>query len=144
MRFEIVSEIVDVETIAAGTGIRSITRLRKAYGPGRLPDGKICLAEIRWYESTPSAAKTTRSSSSFEGGEYDNATIRTARRVPRQRGQCRLVGTEEDLHRLPDPDAEKHGLLRVIDESGEDYLYPTASFGLITLPAPLKKAVLAA
>ncbi len=44
---------------------------------------------------------------------------------------------------LPDPDAEKHGLLRVIDESGEDYLYPKASFCLITLPDPLKKAVLA-
>ena len=45
---------------------------------------------------------------------------------------------------LPDPDAGKNGLLRVIDESGEDYLYPKASFGLITLPDPLKKAVLAA
>ena len=45
---------------------------------------------------------------------------------------------------IPDADAERHGLLRVIDESGEDYLYPKASFGLITLPDPLKKAVLAA
>lgn len=45
---------------------------------------------------------------------------------------------------LPDPDADKNGLLRVIDESGEDYLYPKASFGSITLPEPLKKAVLAA
>ena len=45
---------------------------------------------------------------------------------------------------LPDPDADKNGLLRVIDESGEDYLYPKSSFGLITLPEPLKKAVLAA
>ena len=45
---------------------------------------------------------------------------------------------------LPDPEAEKNGLLRVIDESGEDYLYPKASFGAIILPEPLKKAVLAA
>ena len=45
---------------------------------------------------------------------------------------------------LPDPEAEKNGLLRVIDESGEDYLHPKASFGTITLPDPLKKAVLAA
>jgi hypothetical protein len=37
---------------------------------------------------------------------------------------------------LPDLDADKHGLLRVIDESGEDYLYPKACFGAITLPAP--------
>jgi hypothetical protein len=45
---------------------------------------------------------------------------------------------------LPDSEAEKIGLLRVIDESGEDYLYPKTSFSPITLPDPLKKAVLAA
>jgi hypothetical protein len=45
---------------------------------------------------------------------------------------------------LPDASAEKHGMLRVIDESGEDYLYPKAYFRQITLPEPVKKAVLAA
>lgn len=29
---------------------------------------------------------------------------------------------------IPDPDAEKDGLIRVIDESGEDYLYPKEWF----------------
>ena len=29
---------------------------------------------------------------------------------------------------LPDPAAAKHGLLRVVDESGEDYLYPEDFF----------------
>ena len=29
---------------------------------------------------------------------------------------------------LPDPDAVKMGLVRVIDESGEDYLYPASCF----------------
>ncbi|UZE47213.1 hypothetical protein [Rhodopseudomonas sp. P2A-2r] len=37
---------------------------------------------------------------------------------------------------LPDLEADKSGLLRIIDESGEDYLYPKASFGSIALPAP--------
>lgn len=45
---------------------------------------------------------------------------------------------------LPDPEADENGLIRVIDESGEDYLYPKTSFSPITLPEPLKKAVLAA
>jgi hypothetical protein len=36
---------------------------------------------------------------------------------------------------LPDPDAEKHHQIRVIDESGEDYLYPAPLFDRITLPA---------
>jgi hypothetical protein len=34
---------------------------------------------------------------------------------------------------LPDPDAAKHQQLRVIDESGEDYLYPKSYFVPIEL-----------
>lgn len=33
-----------------------------------------------------------------------------------------------------DAEAEKHGQIRVIDESGEDYLYPATAFSRITLP----------
>jgi len=35
---------------------------------------------------------------------------------------------------LADTEAERHGQLRVIDESGEDYLYPETAFNRITLP----------
>ncbi len=45
---------------------------------------------------------------------------------------------------LPNDATEKRGLLRVIDESGEDYLYPKMFFRRIALPQPVKKAVLAA
>ena len=45
---------------------------------------------------------------------------------------------------LPDPVAEKHRQLRVIDESGEDYLYPKSFFAPLNLPQPIRKAVLAA
>lgn len=44
---------------------------------------------------------------------------------------------------LPDPAADQNGMLRIIDESGEDYLYPKAAFSPITLPDAVKKAVLA-
>jgi hypothetical protein len=44
---------------------------------------------------------------------------------------------------LRDQAAEKHGLLRVIDESGTDYLYPEDFFRLIELPQAVKRAVLA-
>ena len=37
---------------------------------------------------------------------------------------------------LPDPDAAKHRQIRVIDESGEDYLYPAAYFVDVTLAPP--------
>jgi hypothetical protein len=45
---------------------------------------------------------------------------------------------------LRDTAAEKHGLLRIIDESGEDYLYSKKSFRSIALPQAVKRAVLAA
>jgi len=45
---------------------------------------------------------------------------------------------------LPDPDAAKHGQVRVIDESGDDYLYPQSFFAPIELPQPIRRAVLAA
>ena len=45
---------------------------------------------------------------------------------------------------LSDAAAQTEGLLRVIDESGEDYLYPKAFFREIALPDAVKKAVLAA
>jgi hypothetical protein len=35
---------------------------------------------------------------------------------------------------LPDDKAAKHGLVRIIDESGEDYLYPEGYFVAIILP----------
>jgi hypothetical protein len=41
---------------------------------------------------------------------------------------------------LPDPVAAKRKLVRVIDESGEDYLYPQTLFTVIELPAAVKKA----
>ena len=62
MYFEIIGEIENVETIAVGGKIRDIMRLRKQYGVGRwrklkgigkirLQDGRICKAELHWYET---------------------------------------------------------------------------------------------
>ncbi|MBN2419325.1 MAG: hypothetical protein JXL81_08070 [Deltaproteobacteria bacterium] len=62
MNFEIIDEITEIMTIAKGSGIRDINRLRKAYGLGnwmkmkgvahiRLSTGKIKLAELHWYEA---------------------------------------------------------------------------------------------
>ncbi len=61
MRFDIVGEITDIETIAAGHGIRIRSLLRKRYGKGRwrklkgvagvrLPDGTVRVAEVHWFE----------------------------------------------------------------------------------------------
>jgi len=45
---------------------------------------------------------------------------------------------------MRDATAEKLGLLRIVDECGEDYLYPKNFFRTIALPQSVKRAVLAA
>jgi hypothetical protein len=43
---------------------------------------------------------------------------------------------------VDDPVAEQDDMIRVIDESGEDYLYPSKMFVLVPLPATVEEAVL--
>lgn len=42
---------------------------------------------------------------------------------------------------IPDTDAEAHKLVRVIDESGEDYLYPASFFLALDLPQGVEAAL---
>jgi hypothetical protein len=62
MNFEIIGEITNIETIAVGSSIREVARLRKVYGAGRwrklkgiamirLADDMIYEAEVHWYEA---------------------------------------------------------------------------------------------
>lgn len=62
MSFEIVGDISEIETIAVGTGIRDLPRLRRLYGTGRwrkrkgvalvrLRSGTVRRAEVHWYEA---------------------------------------------------------------------------------------------
>jgi len=62
MYFEIISEITEIETIAIGSRIRDIARLRKQFGKGRwrklkglatvrLKSGRIRKVELHWYEA---------------------------------------------------------------------------------------------
>jgi len=42
---------------------------------------------------------------------------------------------------IPDAEAAKHGYIRVIDESGEDYGYSAERFFLLAVPEALAKAL---
>ena len=63
MYFRILGEITDVETMATGSGIRELARLRRRYGRARwrkrkgtaqvdLGGGVVRLAEVHWYEAS--------------------------------------------------------------------------------------------
>jgi hypothetical protein len=45
---------------------------------------------------------------------------------------------------IPDEVARDDNLIRIINESGEDYLYPDAYFLAVDLPQPIKDAILRA
>ena len=45
---------------------------------------------------------------------------------------------------LPDEDAAAEGDLRIVDESGDDYLYPAHRFVPISVPAEVEKSLAAA
>ncbi len=45
---------------------------------------------------------------------------------------------------IPDGEAEAEGLIRVVDESGEDYAFDATRFHPISLPATVEKVLLAA
>lgn len=62
MKFEIISQIEDIEVIAVGAHIHDLAYLQKAYGPGRwrklkgqayvkLLNGRIRRVELHWYEA---------------------------------------------------------------------------------------------
>ena len=58
--------------------------------------------------------------------------------------ECEDLEPRKVYQVLPDRKASQDGYLRVIDESGEDYLYPESYFIAIPLPAAAQEAMLVA
>ena len=153
MDFELVGDITDVETIAAGHGIRDLPRLRRLYGNGywrkmkgsarMLRNGRIRSLNCTGMKRAGSAKK----SSSARG-----TSTRRRRSAPARRFVVcvRNQGYEASLERnkiyavLPDEGAERDGDLRVIDESGEDYLFSADRFVAIEVPAAVRASLLKA
>lgn len=79
-----------------------------------------------------------------------NGRKATARRTRRLVVCLRNEGYEVSLEPrkfyavLPDASAAKQDQLRVIDESGEDYLFPASLFAAIPVPPSVRRALLAA
>ena len=120
MHFEILGEISDIETFASGSGIREIARLRRQ------------ALDARNSRSSPCFRIMTKSQAKQLVVCVDNE------------GYAASLEKRKIYVTLRDAGAEKHGMLRVVDESGDDYLYPKAFFRAIALPLAVRRAVLAA
>ena len=89
-----------------------------------------------------------RRTGSVEKGSRSAVSSRTARRTRPRIRYVMCVDNESNpeslelrkIYRvLPDADAAQHGYFRVVDESGQGYLYPGRYFIPVTLPRPLPK-----
>ncbi len=58
--------------------------------------------------------------------------------------ECEDLEKRKIYRVLPDNKAAKEGFIRVIDESGEDYLYPQSYFVLVELTKEAQNALLLA
>jgi hypothetical protein len=71
----------------------------------------------------------------FEALRHGKDAIETARRLHRERGLSASLEKRKICVALADRSAEKDGLDRVVDESGDDYLYPKSFVRALAQPA---------
>jgi hypothetical protein len=55
---------------------------------------------------------------------------------------CEDIEPRKVYEVLPDSNASRNGYLRVVDESGEDYVYPESYFVPVPLSAAAQEAIL--
>jgi hypothetical protein len=90
---------------------------------------------------TASGGKNSRSSGSSIGRRRRGSALRVRRYVLCVKNDSYPASLDlGKLYRvLPDSGAELHAMRRIIDESGEDYLYPSNWFIEIPLPPAAKR-----
>jgi len=58
----------------------------------------------------------------------------------KNRGYAASLRVRTVYRALNDPEAETHGMLRIVDEFGEDYLFPAGLFVPIQVPEAAEQA----
>ncbi len=144
-------EITDVEVVAVGSAIREIARLRRFYGAMAQAQRSRLSTDLGWYHS-PSRGAWVRSPGNREEGDQDGTSywqvsMDTTLTEPRfavcikNDGYAASLKPRKVYRLVTDGKAALHGLVRSVDESGEDYLYPADYFAAIELPRDLALAL---
>src|SRR5215467_7063417 len=89
----------------------------------------------------------TRHMELAEGKSKSSSRLRRTKRVNQPRFVLCIVGTEGvqkgKVYRVvPDSFARQHKLIRIVDDSEEDYLFPAANFVPVTIPKSAEKGLL--
>ena len=152
MSFEIVGEITEIETIALGGRIRDLPRLRRLYGRGRWRKLKgTAVVRLRESGKRSCTGMKRTGSAGRRSSESDMSTKKRrshGRRAPRFVVCINNAGypSSLELHKIyrvvADVAAARDGDLRIVDESGEDYLYPSEWFAALELPRRVRNSLL--
>lgn len=148
--FNLVSEITEIEIIAVNKSIRDLARLNRIYGKARwrklkgvanveLSSGKIRLAEVHWARGARHRQKRDENQTAVFG------LIMKAHKFVvciNNKGYEASLEFGKIYQVVIDKDAEAEGLIRIIDESGEDYGYSPERFHVVALPQTLERALL--
>ncbi len=85
-------------------------------------------------KSSSASGSSTRSKRAAAGGRFAVCVNNDGYEVSLERNKIYVV--------VPDKKAEDEGDLRVVDESGEDYLFPAGRFIAIEVPAAVRASLL--
>lgn len=152
MKFQVVGSITEAEVLAAGLGVRIRSYLRKAYGGARwrkmkgiatvrLPNGALRTVELHWYEAHGIGKE----------GFEDQALFGRVMKSPAKPFALCIDNSEYRASLVPgkvyrilrDSRAAKDDMVRIVDESGEDYLYHKDYFVFVDFPPAVKRKILA-
>jgi hypothetical protein len=151
--FEVIGGIDNVQKIAVNTSIRDVARLRKLYGKGRWRKLKGfpksgCRAET--FE-TLNCTGMKRTVSANEKSDWNATSIEHMKKRSRKERFVICIDNSDypaslELHKvytvLPDEKAAEDDFIRVVDESGEDYLYSAKRFVPVELPQQVQQAIM--
>ena len=151
MKFDVVGAIEQVETIAAGPSVKVRSFLRKTYGRGswrklkgvatvRLPNGSLRRVELHWYEAHGSGKRDLKSRVTWTS--YETTYKQFALCLEDQGNEASLI-LGKVYRILPDARAAKDDLVRIVDESGEDYLFHKSQFAFVDFPQAVRRRILA-
>jgi hypothetical protein len=148
VKFEIVGEIEQIETIASGRGVDVRAMLRKVHGKGRWRKRKgvatirLRNRALRRVEFTLVRGARRRTARLQDRGLFGPAM----KRISKQFALCLdNEGNEASLivgkvyRVVADARAAKDNLVRVVDESGEDYLFARTQFAFVDLPESVRR-----
>jgi hypothetical protein len=106
-----------------------------------LQNGHQRRAEFIGMKPTASAGRGSKSNgSSIKRSAAKRHQVAAA--VCLKTGGCGDLELRKLYRLLPDKKANAEGYLRVVDESGEDYLYPADYFAVVQVPAAAAQALI--